>query len=267
MKCKNCHTELADSANFCHACGAKVITERVNTKLLVREFFANFLGWDNSFFKTLKNILLKPDWVINAYLNGVRKRYVSPFIFVAIGTALAMLIFNYFSGEFIEYSNSINEKQIELILESFEEQTQNQEMAQQQMDLLQNTDEIQKVILKYFNIVTFLLLPFYTLISYLVFGKKFNYGEHLVINCYIQGLNFFIGLLLFVTSIFTNPAVYYTQLLIVIFYYLFTYSRLLNYGWGKTILKLFVFFLVLLLMFIFIIILFIIAALINIIVF
>ena len=135
MKCKNCQAELVESSSYCHKCGAKVITKRVNTKSLLREFSVNFLGWDNSFLKTLKTMLIAPNEVISAYLDGVRKKYVSPFLFVAVGTAIAMLVFNSFSDEYFEFSNTIGQTQYEFIQDSYEDGSLSEEEYKKQTEV------------------------------------------------------------------------------------------------------------------------------------
>ena len=249
MNCKNCQSELSDHHKYCPQCGAQVVAKRINTKSLFNEFLYNFFGWDNSFIKTLRDMIIRPHRVVSDYLNGVRKRYVSPFIFVAVGTGLAMLVFNALSEQYLEFSNTLNEQQVEIIKENLDikEGSKEEKQSQKQYNNLQNPEEIQKSILKYFNIVTFLLLPLYTLVSFLVFGRKLNYGEHLVVNCYLQGFSFFLGVLLFLASIYLYPPIYYFQFVIIITYYLFTYAKLLNFGIGKAILKLLLFIIVLIL--------------------
>ena len=250
MNCKNCQSELSDHDKYCPQCGAQVVAKRINTKSLFNEFLYNFFGWDNSFIKTLRDMIIRPHRVVRDYLNGVRKRYVSPFIFVAVGTGLAMLVFNALSEQYLEFSNTLGEQQVEIIKDNLDlkEGSKEEKEFQQQYNELQNPKELQESVLKYFNIITFLLLPFYTFVSYLVFGRKLNYGEHLVVNCYIQGFSFFLGVLLFVVSIYTYPPAFYFQYVIIITYYLFTYAKLLNLGTGKAILKLLLFILVLILL-------------------
>ena len=52
-------------------------------------------------------------------------------------------------------------------------------------------------ILRNFNIITFLFLPFYALLSKLTYTKPHNFGEHIVINSYILGTTMFLTLFSF----------------------------------------------------------------------
>lgn len=117
---------------------------------------------------------------------------------------------------------------------------------QQELDQLKaDNEENLKFTLKYFSVLVFLLLPLYGFISYLVFGKSFRYGQHLVINSYIQGFTFLTSVLIFVCSIYISPSIFSYSVIFVLFDYLYVYGRLLKLGIGQLILKLLKFFLVL----------------------
>ncbi len=248
MKCKNCFTELKDESEYCPSCGAKIIRTRITFGLLYRDFFSNFMGWDNKFLQTLINLIIKPHVVISEYLDGVRKKYVAPFVFVAFGTALAMILFNIYSEEYIEASSSINDMQLEMMAELYKSNPDLKGDYEANLDnLKKDTIETQTSFLKYFNIFTFLFLPVYAFVSFLVFGwKKINFGEHLVINCYLQGISFFFTLIFFSLSLLISPKILSFSIFITIFYYLFAYGKLLKLSLFNIILKFFKFILVLL---------------------
>lgn len=250
MECKNCNAQLTEDTKFCPQCGAKVVLHRLNTKTLITEFLVSFLGWANSFLSTLRDLVVRPDQVIDAYLKGVRKRYVSPFILVAVGAALSMYVFNSYSDQYLELSTTLGEKQFELLQENIDENDTQFKGFSNDAESFEASRKMQENILQYFNIVTFLLLPLYALISFLVFGRRLNYGEHLIVNSYLQGLSFFIGIIMFIISINTSPLLFYSQLIVIMIYYLYTYAKLLNFGLGKAILKFLLFIGVLLAVFI-----------------
>lgn len=245
MNCKNCNTKLSHKHNFCPNCGAKIINETITLKLLFTDFFNNFLGWDNKYLKSLRYLILKPHVIISDYLNGVRKRYVAPFTFIAIGTAIAMIVFNSFSEQYIDMMSSYNDGQIELMQESFSNIDDSNKYQQDASELKENTIKIQNILLKYFNIFAFVLLPLYAFISFLVFGKKYTYGEHLVINCYIHGIGFIFNIIFFILSIFVYPKLFGLSIISIIFFYLYVYARLLQYNLLQVFLKFLKFLLIL----------------------
>lgn len=227
------------------------MTERISTKVLIAAFLMNYIGWDNRFLVTLRLMFAKPWVVISEYLNGIRSRYMPPIVFVGLGVAIITILYNTYSAEYLELSDVANRAQLEMIQEDFKAGEINQKQYDAQMDSIKFSRNIQKYQLKYLNIVSFLFLPFFALISRLVFGGKFNYGEHLVINSYLQGLSFFMGIIFFLGAIYIYPPLMFCQLIILMFYYLRTYSKLMNFGVGKATVKLLLFFGIILLVLLF----------------
>lgn len=244
MECKNCHTVIAAKANFCSNCGGKVITETITLKFLILNFLSLYIGWDNRYLQTVKFLILKPEILLKDYLGGVRRRYVDPFVFLTIGAALSLFVFNSFLDEYIESQSTISNFQIELMDQYLGDKSD--PSFQKELDKMKaDNEENLKFVLKYFNVLTFLFIPLYGFMSYLVFGKSFRYGEHLVINSYVQGFTFLTSILFFFCSIYISPSIFLYSIIFVIFYYLYVYGRLLKLGVGKLILKLLKFFLVL----------------------
>lgn len=241
MNCKNCEQDIINTTNFCPDCGAKVVSERITTKKLWRNFATDFFGWDNKYLITLKKLVFKPEQILSEYINGTRKKYVAPFVFLAIGTAIAMLVFTEFSDKYIELVSSFNGQQFDFIQEHLGTEEGFECYEEDKKEYIENNAEVQKSILKYFNIFTFLLIPIYAFIAYRVFGKPHNYAEHLVINCYVQGVTFLIATIAFLASVFINPVIYSLSILLSITYYSYVYKRLNGYGIGTVILKLFKF--------------------------
>lgn len=254
MNCKNCQTPLSSESKFCPTCGGKVITERITFKYLMKDVASNVFGWDNKYFRTLRAVITRPQVILKEYINGTRKKYMNPFSFFAIGAALALLVFNQFADEYVELSNSLNEGQIELMEKAMHDnitETQKEkhlkageavpdeaalaeEFKQEQLD---RNAEVQKSILKYFNLFAFVILPIYTFIAFLVFGKPYNYGEHLVINAFIQGVTFLMTVLFFLGSLFVSPHLYFLSMLVMVIFYTYVYAKLYDLTFGKSMVK------------------------------
>lgn len=237
--CKNCTLEINETDSFCKECGAKIIKERITIKGL----FSNFLtalGWDSNFFITLRYLLYQPQIVFEEYINGTRKKYTNPFSFFAIMTAVSLFIFSQYSEKLIELSTNTNLQQTELIENTI---TENKEKNKDiEMFGYKNEEEFKKGVMefqmKYYNLFAFLLLPIYTLIAFIVFRKPYNYGEHLVINTYIQSVTTLLGALLFIFSILIGFNFFGTGVMIVPFlYYCFAYKKLNKLTIGQLLLK------------------------------
>ena len=242
MNCKNCQAELHSEHKYCDQCGAMVINERISIKSLISGLLIS-LGWDNQFFVTFRDLVLKPQSVFEKYLNGTRKRYTNPFTFFAIGTALSVFILSFYSDELINISTKASFKSSETLIDIYKKEGYSSEKSNKKADFIEKKQILVKKIFifmyKYYYYLSFLLLPFYALIALLVYGKPDNYGEHLVINAYIHGLLFIFGLLLFFLTLQLGHGVYSNgTLLLTLIYYLYAYKKYRKQTIGKTILML-----------------------------
>ena len=83
-----------------------------------------------------------------------------------------------------------------------------------------------------------MILPIYTMIAFIDFRKPYNYGEHLVINTYIQSITTLLSVLLFVLSILIGFNFFGSGIMIVpFFYYCFAYKKLNKLTFGQLLLK------------------------------
>lgn len=232
MNCKNCNIELSNEDNFCNDCGAKVVKNRITIKSLFSHLFLA-LGWDSNFFITLRHMIYKPQLVLKEYIGGTRKKYANPFTFFAISLAISLFVFNQYSKEFIQMSiqhvktqdsttTDNNSKGLEMF--GYESQAE-------------FTEAMLKLQMKYYNIVSFSMLPLYALIAFIVFRKPYNYGEHLVINTYLLSVTTFSSILLFLFNLLTGINIFTYAIFVVFFYYSFTYKKLYSLTFAKLILK------------------------------
>ncbi|SEC82105.1 Protein of unknown function [Tenacibaculum sp. MAR_2009_124] len=261
MTCKNCNNGLEDDALFCDNCGAKIIKSRITFHFLMVELFA-MLGLDSLFFKTLKELLIRPQKVLNEYLNGVRKKYVNPFAYLAVGAAASIIIFNIFYSSFSKTQFVFNKTEIEQLQKiatkdlsniknvSPEELSKQKKQKNKAKARLKFTESYISYFLKFFNIITFLSIPVYALISKWTFKKPHNYGEHIIINSYLAGTTMFFSCILFLMTVFIHPSLFFYSTVLSVFYYLYTFKRLYNLNFKQTLLKLIRFFVMLFIVFI-----------------
>jgi len=242
MTCKNCHAELSEISKFCNSCGAKVVTKRITAKNLLSDIFQNAFGWDNKYFSTIRSLIIRPGELLREYLGGTRKKYVNPFTFLVIGMTLAVFTFNSFEDRYIENNMNFQTKQMK-----WQSQWMNENLGVPlpsevvKKEQLAGVERSTKFILKYFNILVVLTLPLYTLLAFLVYRKPYNYGEHIVINCYIQGVSFISISGLFLISLVTHPLVYLLNSLLLLIFYAYAYGKLYKLSVGQSIFKVFLF--------------------------
>lgn len=235
--CLNCNSLLGEKVRFCSNCGAKIVA-RITLKGMVSEFAENVLGWDNKYFVTLKLMIVKPQLVLGEYARGVRKKYVHPFSYLIIGVTLMLFALNFFLKDYLEASQELSRKQLEWMGENIGGPYADTDFQKEQ---LESSKTSQEILLKYFNVLSLVLIPIYTLIAFLVYRKPYNYGEHLVFNSYIQGTSFFATFILFLISVFTSPLVYLLATFITVFLYTYAYGKLYRLSFSESLLKLLLF--------------------------
>ncbi len=239
LTCKNCRHTLHSKDNFCSNCAAKIVSGRITFKNLVYDLFNNTLGWDNKYFYTIKMLLTRPGLVLSEYLNGTRKKYVQPFAFLALGMAIAIFVFNTFDEQFIRVNQEFQKSQMDWMAEKIGGPYKSAEFQKEQ---LENSGKMVKLQLKYLNFLVVLLLPIYSFIAFLVYGKPYNYGEHIIVNSYVQGLSFLSISIFFVFSLVTHPLFYASNSILLIVFYTYAYGRLYKLSIGQSLLKVFMFF-------------------------
>ena len=238
MSCKNCSEQLIQDSYYCNRCGAKVVHDRITVKGILAEASHNFLGWDNKFLVTIKFLILKPRVLLLDYFNGTRKKYLDPFTFLTIAMAINLFAFNSFDEEFISVMDDFNKAQINWMSDTLGGPFADAAFKEEQ---LQKSSKSSKFMLKYFNLFVIVLLPIYTLMAYLVYRKPYNYAEHIVVNCYVQGFSFLSTTIIFFIAIWIHPSLYLFIYPLLILYYTYVYGKLYQLGIGESLLKIILF--------------------------
>lgn len=85
--CLNCRYVVEN--RFCPNCGQENIDTRKTFYHLFIHFFEDLTHYENAFWKTIKNLLLKPSTLTKEYLSGKRLSYLAPvrlYIFISLIT-------------------------------------------------------------------------------------------------------------------------------------------------------------------------------------
>jgi len=146
--CQNCGSE--GDQKYCPGCGQALLAERISMHYLLHEVAHTFWHFEKGFLYTLKELAINPGTTQRKYLSGIRLRYQKPFSLFAISATLGALVL------FLVYHDA--------------------------------KDEINQFYKHYYFIVQAAMLPFYALITYLLFkSPKLYYAEALVMNVYMLG--------------------------------------------------------------------------------
>lgn len=231
--CANCKRPLDTSDRFCNDCGAKVIDRRLTLGFLFTEAKESFFSLDsNRPLLTFIHLFTKPEEVIGGYINGVRRKYINAFGYFTI--AITLSSFFYFVI-FKLYPNA------------FDAIYANQDFSDPQLKMQQ---EINRTVFEYQSLIFFIAIPFLAIISKLVFlkNKRYNFAEHLIINLYGYAQVSIISIILYSLTAWSPEAfkvVIYSVTAIQVGYYTYILKKLFEISWGKILLKVLLFIIIL----------------------
>lgn len=170
MTCKNCQNKLNDSNDYCNACGAKIIRNRLTLRNLTADIGEQYLDYDNKFLQTFIHLFKKPEDVIGGYINGTRKQYVNVISYFAIAITLSGLQIYIMKKYGMDLSMITNDNAV---------------LAEQQQQL---NSKVFEIVSEYQSLLMMLYIPLYALMAKLTFlkNKLYNYTEIIVIFMYAQ---------------------------------------------------------------------------------
>ena len=147
--CQNCGSE--GHQKYCPRCGQALQIERISINSLLHEVAHTFWHLEKGFLYTLKELAINPGTTQRKYLSGIRLRYQKPFPLFAISVTFCALAL------FLIYRNAPNQSE-------------------------------QFFYKHYFFMVQAAMLPFFALITYILFkSRNLYYAEALVLNVYLLG--------------------------------------------------------------------------------
>jgi len=221
MKCKNCHSPLNFESDYCHACGGKVIRNRLNFKNLFEHISETFFNYDNTVLRTLIDLFRRPEQVIQPYIDGVRKRYVNPVSYFALAltiSGLYLLVLKKFYPETMDFS--------------FISAPGQEEFQRKNLSFVQ---EYQSLIMMFY-------IPIYAFMARISFLglPKFNYTELLVIFMYLQAqISIVRAIVVLMACVFGLRGDVLSLLLlpVMVFYVAFCLRRLYGLSLGQMFLR------------------------------
>ncbi|MEL7006810.1 MAG: DUF3667 domain-containing protein [Bacteroidota bacterium] len=194
--------------------------KKVSLRGFASEFFSRWIGFDNQFGRTVKELVVKPGYVLNSYLQGNRVRYLGPLSYVLIMTALLIISFYIFS----------------LSIEDFLRKNQStyspQNLSHEQIAL---RDELMTFIAKYFRFFTTITIPFFALaMGWFFREKKFNYMERLAITTFLASETMWFTLFALLLFSITDVLLNWQFIPLSLIYYGYAFHQLFE---GKHFLK------------------------------
>lgn len=197
VDCRNCRSKY--SAKFCPECGQSATVHEMDWKFLWNDFRYIFFSHDSALFLTLRDLLLRPGYFINEYMDGLRVRRISPVRLILTLAGLYTLILVGFK--------------ISLPIETTEGSSDN---------IRQFNDLAKGLIMSHFALAEVALVPIVALSTFISFAKSkkslafhFATGAYLVSQVLVVKIIFLLvavltghrsyGLLIFLPNLLTLP--------------------------------------------------------------
>ena len=89
-ECLNCHEHY--TGRFCPRCGQAATTERFSMKVAAENFAEAYGMGERGMFRTMRDLILRPGYLILDYLRGMRVSYFAPFKMFFLLFALSTLV-------------------------------------------------------------------------------------------------------------------------------------------------------------------------------
>ena len=161
ITCKACGN--TGTGNYCSHCGQSFALRRISLKGLVQDIFHFITHLEKGFGYTLKNLIVAPGHMQRAYVEGNRVKHQKPFAMFFIFLTISALIRYWISNALITFYHA------DMILEA-------------------------NFFHQYMVIMYIVLLPVYSLITYLFFFKSGNnYAEIGVMMLYTLSFMFLLS--------------------------------------------------------------------------
>jgi Protein of unknown function (DUF3667) len=193
--CQNCGAE--GDQKYCPACGQALQAKRISMHTLLHEVAHTFWHFEKGFLYTLKELAINPGTTQRRYLSGIRLRYQKPFPLFTISVTFCALALYFIS------SNAPDQP-------------------------------FQFFYKHYWFMVQTAMLPFFALITYLLFkSRDLYYAEALVMNVYLLGFTSICIVPINALSFFlSNRVVSLLEVILLVTYNIWTN---LNFFKGKVV--------------------------------
>lgn len=212
-RCRNCSQHLLMHQKFCHECGQRTDTHRINFHYFLHEVPHSIFHVDGGILFTLKELFTRPGHTIREYLEGKRQPHFKPVMLVLIMGSVCALI-----QYLVKDKKAAPEKKI--IQGDFSESKLSEYVDFE--GLVAYFKEILEWLNTHFAFTVLLMLPIAAFGFFLGFRKyRLNYPEWLVVFLFLAGQS----LAVYVFFIFINRFLgSYNALFFMICWSLVTFS-------------------------------------------
>lgn len=115
--CKNCGHQF--TGNFCNHCGQNAKTSRIDAAFLWEDVQHGILHYDKGILYTVKQLFLKPGYVIKDYIEGKRVHHFRPISLMIVLATLYVLIYHLTNIDLIDQDPEGSKVIFDKILEHY----------------------------------------------------------------------------------------------------------------------------------------------------
>lgn len=189
--CASCDRAITGTdQKFCPACGQPTPAHRIDWHFLGHELEHSVLHMDRGILFSLKELMLRPGYLIRDYLDGRRANQVKPLLLIMITAALVVFMTRYVVG--IGVADSM------VAIGNADAARMHIDSSPYMMKVFTAFNAVKEWTNGHFALVTLLLLPFEAIAFKLAFRRfrELNYPEWLVITAFLTVQTFVIWTLL-----------------------------------------------------------------------
>lgn len=170
--CKNCNHTF--KGNFCNNCGQTAHTHEINFHSILHEIQHSIFHIDKGILYTTKELLKSPGQTIRDYLYGKRVKHFKPVAYIFVLSTIYAIV------------SKISHKST--FLDSFLEGFYNGATDDNSKNSLGFLGDVVKWLSSHYAYTTLFIIPIISFASYLCFYRaKYNYFQHLILNCFVAG--------------------------------------------------------------------------------
>src|SRR5436190_20549130 len=169
MSCINCGAET--SGTYCSTCGQRTTVKRITLREGFNEFWSKVYGFDGVFFRTIRDLTIRPGLASKRFIQGNRIAYYGPVGYFFLMITVYLLVLSMLDYNILDFMKGT------------------QESMQLQGSRNKFTDIIQAYIAENIKLFIFLIIPVQAWCArYLFFRKNgYNFLENMVLPLYIVG--------------------------------------------------------------------------------
>lgn len=193
--------------NFCGSCGQKTAVKQLKWGTLFDELNQRLLGLDNKFAKTIRDLTLRPEQVISAFINGNRVKYIGPVGYYFVLITVYVLIVSIFDIDMVKFTQGTKE------------------LIAPGADVKQG-EGFQRLIMGHMKVLSFIIMPFFIIANYLLFLRKgYNIIETAVVVFYSHAHSLIFTIVAVLLYKLSGMNTNYYMLAVSLLYLGFVYSR------------------------------------------